>query len=197
MKKLAALLCVFIFTACAGGGGPHGASAGGGDLIGIGMSKTRPDPINERSILLSNPESGEHVAVVYFHDGRYDQAALRRINYLFRDRHAGVVGKIDPELIDFLVDIRTRLDLPPSVTFEILSGYRTRESNIILARHNDNVATSSLHCYGWAVDFRIPGVDGRAIAAIAKTMQRGAAVFYPGSNHVHVDIGNIRQWHER
>ena len=122
---------------------------------------------------------------------------MHAIDRLFRDHRTGVIGKIDPELIDFLVDIRTRLDLPPSVTFEILSGYRTRESNIILARHNDNVATSSLHCYGWAVDFRIPGVDGRAIAAIAKTMQRGAAVYYPGSNHVHIDIGNIRTWREK
>lgn len=193
MKKLSAILCLFFIMSCAGNTG----HAPRGDLIGRGMPKTRPDALSERLISFVHPESGERLNVVYFHDGHYDPAALHKIDVLFRDRRAGVVAKIDPELIDFLVDIRTRLDLPPSVTFEILSGYRTPESNIILARHNSNVAIESLHTRGWAVDFRIQGVDGRAIAAVAKTMERGAAVFYPGSNHVHVDIGNIRTWHER
>jgi uncharacterized protein YcbK (DUF882 family) len=194
MKKTLALLCVLVLAGCGGMGGGAGQK---GDLIGIGMPKTRPDPVAARRIVLLQPESGERLDLIYFHNGQYDPKAMRAIDHLFRDRRTGVIGKIDPELIDFLVDIRTRLDLPPTITFEILSGYRTRESNIILARHNDNVATSSLHCYGWAVDFRIPGVNGNAVAAVAKTMERGAAVYYPRSNHVHVDIGNIRTWREK
>ena len=90
-----------------------------------------------------------------------------------------VTGKIDPGLIDYLVDIRTRLDLPEGVTFEILSGYRTPATNAMLARHSGNVAIESLHMRGWAVDFRIAHVDGRAICEIAKTMQRGGVAFIP------------------
>jgi len=193
--KPLAVLCVFFLAACGGSAG-HG-SYDHGELIGVGMPKTHPDPLVQRSIVFLQPESGERLTAVYFHDGHYDLTVLRAIDRLFRDRRANATAKIDPELIDFLVDIRTRLDLPPSVTFEVLSGYRTPESNILLAQHNSNVAIESLHTRGWAVDFRIPGVDGRAIAAVAKTMERGAAVFYPGSNHVHVDIGNIRTWHEK
>jgi len=192
MKKLLLLLMCLCLAACGGSSGPSHH-----ELIGTGMPKTRPDPLLMRSIVLLHPESGERLDVVYFHDGHYDPKVMRAINYLFRDRHAHVVGVIDPELIDFLVDIRTRLSLPPNVTFEILSGYRTPESNHFLSQHNKNVASESLHIHGWAVDFRIAGVDGRAIAAIAKTMQRGAAVYYPNSNHVHVDLGNIRTWHEK
>jgi len=192
-KKLCALFFVFLVSACGGGSGHHPS----GDLVGAGMPKTRPDPVVQRRIVFLQPESGERLDTIYFHDGHYDPLALRKIDHLFRDRREGVTGKIDPELIDFLVDIRTRLSLPSSVMFEILSGYRTKASNVLLARHNSNVASESLHTHGWAVDFRIAGVDGRAIAAIAKTMQRGAAVFYPHSNHVHVDIGNIRNWHEK
>jgi uncharacterized protein YcbK (DUF882 family) len=113
-----------------------------------------------------------------------------------RDRHAGVVGKIDPELVDYLVDIRKRLDLPQTVPFQILSGYRTPETNARLAITNGNVAKESLHMRGWAVDFRIDGVSGKAICEIAKTMQRGGVAYYPEDNHVHVDLGNIRTWHE-
>ena len=50
--------------------------------------------------------------------------------------------------------------------------------------------------HGWAVDFRIEGVKGKAICEIAKTMQRGGVAYYPEDNHVHVDLGNIRTWHE-
>ena len=83
------------------------------------------------------------------------------------------------------------------MTFEILSGYRTRATNAKLAFTNGNVAKESLHMHGWAVDFRIPHVDGRAICEIAKTMQRGGVAYYEGDNHVHVDLGNIRTWKGR
>ncbi len=193
LAKNLVIFFVLLMAACSGGGGHHSSH----ELIGTGMPKTHPDPLQQRSIVLLHPESGERLSIAYFHDGHYDAAALYKINHLFRDRRANVAGRMDPELIDFMVDLRTRLDLPSSVIFEILSGYRTPESNILLARNNSNVAIESLHTRGWAVDFRIQGVDGRAIAALAKTMQRGAAVFYPHSNHVHVDIGNIRTWQEK
>ena len=55
-----------------------------------------------------HPESGERLDVVYFHDGDYDPKVMKQINYLFRDRHANVAGKIDPELIDYLLLISAR-----------------------------------------------------------------------------------------
>lgn len=161
------------------------------------LNKTRPDPTPARRIVLLHPESGERLDIVYFHDGRYDPSAMKRIDYLFRDRHAHVTAPIDPELIDYLIDLRTRFNLPPTVTFEILNGYRTPATNAQMARNNKNVAIESLHIHGWAVDFRIPGVDGRAICEIAKTMQRGGVAYYPKSNHVHIDLGNIRTWKEK
>jgi len=175
------------------------AGCGGGGMAGklvkqYGGEKTRPDAVAERYITLLHPQSGERLALTYYRKGDYDAQAMRAINRLCRDRRAEAVGAIDPELIDFLVDIRTRLGLPRTVVFEILSGYRTDESNALLARRNNNVAKESLHRQGWAVDFRIAGVKGSAIAEIAKTMQRGGVSFYPRDNHVHVDIGNIRSW---
>ena len=184
---------VFALAACAGGTA-HKPS--GKQLGQSGGVKTRPDPLAVRRIVLFYPPSAERLDVSYYHDGAYDPKALNAINKLMRDRHSGEVGKIDPELIDFLLDIRTRLALPPTVIFEILSGYRSRETNAKLARTNSTVAKESLHMYGYAVDFRINGVNGSAIAEIAKTMQRGGVSFYPNDNHVHVDIGNIRTWHK-
>jgi uncharacterized protein YcbK (DUF882 family) len=197
IKTCLGLLLLLALTACgfSSGGGP---SAGGNSFsAAYHLSKTHPDPISERHIVFLHPESGETLDAVYFHHGLYDPAVLHKINYLFRDRHAGAVGEIDPELIDYLVDIRTRLGLPPTVVFEILSGYRTRQTNARMAWHNAQVAKESLHMHGWAVDFRIAHVDGRAICEIAKTMQRGGVAYYPADNHVHVDLGNIRTWKQK
>ena len=189
---------LFVLSGCATFGGGHGAAAPGDKFAAsYALEKTKPDPEAQKRIVMLYPESGERLDLVYRHDGKYDQKALRKIDFLFRDRHAGVVGEIDPELIDYLVDIRTRFNLPPGVTFEILNGYRTKETNARMSRNNPNVAIESLHVHGWAVDFRIPGVDGRAICEVAKTMQRGGVAYYPKSNHVHVDLGNIRTWREK
>jgi uncharacterized protein YcbK (DUF882 family) len=201
------LVMLFAITACSHGG-PGGWSSGWsgrsspepqGSAFSAAykLDKTQPDPTPARRIVMLYPESGERLDVVYFHDGHYDPKAMHKIDYLFRDRHAHVVGHIDPELIDYLVDLRTRFNLPPTVTFEILNGYRTRATNERMARHNKNVALESTHMRGWAVDFRIPGVNGAAICEIAKTMQRGGAAYYPKSNHVHIDLSNIRTWKEK
>lgn len=187
--KIRALFLVLLLAACGSGAAPSGKL-----VKQYGGPKTKPDRLATRSIVLSYPKSGERLNLVYYHNGHYDQDALASINRLFRDRHDGTIGAIDPELIDFLVDIRTRLALPPTITFEILSGYRSPETNAQLRLTNGQVATESLHIHGWAVDFRVAGVYGGAIAEIAKTMQRGGVSFYPRDNHVHVDLGNIRTW---
>jgi uncharacterized protein YcbK (DUF882 family) len=189
-RKALAFVLILLLAAC--GGGEAGVSDQ--TVANHGLPKTRPDPVASRRVILVYPYTGERLDVTYFHGGRYDAKALRKIDSLFRDRHANVAGKIDPELVDYLVDIRTRLDLPDTVPFEILSGYRTPETNARLARINKNVAQESFHMHGWAVDFRMPGVSGAAICAIAKTMQRGGVAYYPKDNHVHVDLGNIRTW---
>src|ERR1700722_7122627 len=188
MKKALLVLMIICLAAC-GSTTSHTKT-----VSSYGLPKTKPDPLAERRIVLLHPESGEKLDIIYYHDGHYDTAVLRKIDRLFRDRHANLVGKIDPELIDYLVDIRTRLGLPSGVKFEILSGYRTPATNARMGGANANVAKESLHMHGWAVDFRIPYVNGQAICAIAITMQRGGVAYYPKDNHVHVDLGNIRTW---
>jgi len=184
-------LCL-VLSGC--GVGPTSSHYAGNLVKQYGGEKTKPDQKAMRYIMLRHPTSGETVNVTYFKNGAYQPDSMKKIDYLFRDRHKNEVKKIDPELIDFLIDIRSRLGLPPSVVFEILSGYRSPITNGHLKNNNKQTAKNSLHMQGFAVDFRISGVNGKAIAEIAKTMQRGGVSYYPASNHVHVDIGNIRSW---
>ncbi len=191
MRRLFLVLCCFfLLIGCAG----EGVRSTGKLVKQYGGEKTRPDKATQKSIVLTRYKTDERVNRVYYVNGRYDAEAMKQIDYLFRDRQTNETAKIDPELIDYLVDIRTRLGLPPTIVFEILSGYRSRDTNEKLRDSNGQVAKESLHMHGWAVDFRIKGVNGKAIAEIAKTMQRGGVSYYPSSNHIHVDLGNIRTW---
>jgi uncharacterized protein YcbK (DUF882 family) len=183
------LFITFVLVACGNTAGPKSQVPSM-----YNMAKTRPDPLIKRRIIVVCPYSDEKLDVVYYHNGDYDAAVMQKINVLFRDRKANVVGKIDPELIDYLVDIRTRLGLPNTIVFQILNGYRTRATNDAMCRRDTNAAKESYHMHGWAVDFRVVGVNGRAMAEIAKTMQRGGVAYYPDDNHIHVDLGNIRTW---
>jgi len=192
--RVLAFLLLFVLTGCfqSGGDGKTGKV-----VKQYGGEKTRPDKRSVRSIILVHPKSGEKLNVTYYAHGRYDPKVMAAINHLFRDRTANRIGEIDPELIDFLVDIRTRLGLPASIVFEVLSGYRAPETNAKMRTTNGQVAKESLHLHGWAIDFRVRKVNGSAIAEIAKTMQRGGVSYYPSDNHVHVDLGNIRTWRTR
>ena len=195
MRKFLFILCLLVpLTSCSLWNDVGYASRSGRLVKQYGGKKTRPDYAAHRFVVLRRSGTKERLTLTYYKKGSYNPAALRKINKLFRDRLTGRIGKIDPELIDFMVDIRTRLGLPPTVEFIVLSGYRAPESNRKLRRSNKQVAKNSYHLRGWAVDFKIPHVNGKAIAEIAKTMQRGGVSYYPSSNHVHVDLGNIRTW---
>lgn len=191
MRYFLVLLMICALGAC---GGSTSGKSSFRQVSGKGLAKTQPDRDPVRRIVMVYPYTKEQIDVVYFHDGDYDRDAMRKIERLMRDRHDNIAGDIDPELVDYMVDIRKRLGLPATVPFQILSGFRTRDTNEHLAASNGNVAKGSLHMHGWAVDFRIPGVNGKAICEIAKTMQRGGVAYYPEDNHVHVDLGNIRTW---
>ncbi|MDD3287886.1 MAG: DUF882 domain-containing protein, partial [Alphaproteobacteria bacterium] len=188
---LVLMVCPLALSACSS---VQSARVPAKQVSSAGKSKTKPDPVTERRIVMLHPKSGERLDLVYFRNGKYDPKAMDAIDRLMRDRTANAIGKIDPELVDFLVDIRTRLCLPPNLVFEILSGYRSPDSNHKLSKQIKGVAKDSLHIHGWAVDFRVSSVNGKAMAEIAKTMQRGGVSFYPSDNHVHVDLGNIRTW---
>ncbi len=147
-----------------------------------------------RFISLRHPESGEAVAVTYVRHYQYDPEALLQIDRIFRDRHNGETIAVDPQLIDFIADLRDRIGLPETVTFDITSGYRSPATNAMLARSSRSVARESWHMKGKAVDLRVPNVTGKAMAEIAKTMQRGGVAFYPKTGHVHIDTGAVRTW---
>ncbi len=148
--------------------------------------------IPSKMIALQNPHTGDQLRLTYFERGLYIEDALQEIDYILRDYHTGDVHPIDPALLDQLYDLKLRLGV--SRPFNIISGYRSPETNANLRRHSDGVARNSLHMQGRAVDIRLDGYSARTIRDAALTMQRGGVGYYPESNFVHLDTGSIRTW---
>jgi uncharacterized protein YcbK (DUF882 family) len=148
--------------------------------------------LRPRAVSLHNLHTGEALDAVYWADGRYLPDAMRRVEWLLRDHRTDEVHPIDPRLVDLLVDLRARLH--SHAPFEVLSGYRSPETNAMLAALTDGVAQNSLHLDGKAVDIRVPGRHLRHVRAAAMSLRAGGVGFYPHSDFVHVDTGRVRYW---
>ncbi len=144
-----------------------------------------------RELAFRHTLTGEQLRVVYFADGDYLPDALSRLQWLLRDFRTGTAHPIDPNLYDTLYALAQRCGAGP---FEIISAYRSPETNAMLRRASHGVAEHSLHLEGRAIDIRLPGFDTARLREAAIELARGGVGYYPQSDFVHVDTGRFRTW---
>ncbi len=145
-----------------------------------------------RTLDFHNLHTDERLHVTYWKDGSYDRAALSKINRILRDHYSGDVYPMNVRLMDLLYDLQHRVknDRP----IEIVSGYRSPKTNMMLASYSDGVAKNSYHTKGMAIDIRMHGTPLNKIHNVALDMRRGGVGYYPDSQFVHVDVGPLRRW---
>jgi uncharacterized protein YcbK (DUF882 family) len=100
---------------------------------------------------------------------------------------------MDPQLIGILAKIceeSSNQDGP--VTVELLSGYRTNETNELLRQRSDLVARNSFHIRGKAIDFRLPSLNLQKVTEKAQAHADGGLGIY--KNFIHIDTGPQRHW---
>lgn len=149
----------------------------------------------DRSLAFHHTHTGEHLVTSYCSAGEYVSAALDDVNHLLRDFRVNAVKPIDPNLLDLLFQLNTRLGTDEP--FHVISGYRTAETNAMLQERgggHSGVATHSLHIEGKAIDIRVPGIRLEHLRDTARALQLGGVGYYPASNFVHVDTGRVRHW---
>jgi uncharacterized protein YcbK (DUF882 family) len=147
-----------------------------------------------RTITMHHMHTGEDIAITFKRDGRYDEAALEKINWFLRDWRKQQETKMDPHLIDLVWEVQREAGSKEPIW--VVCGYRSPETNAMLRRRSNGVAKFSQHMLGHAMDFYIPGVQLDRLRAIGLRLQRGGVGFYPssGSPFVHLDTGRIRMW---
>jgi len=144
-----------------------------------------------RSINLKNLHTDETLQAVYWENGQYVPDALQAVNHVLRDFRTGDVHVIDPRLLDLITDLHARLG--SSSAFQVISGYRSPQTNAMLRELSAEVAQHSLHMDGMAIDIVLEDVDTDRLHLAALGMARGGVGYYPG-RFVHVDVGPVRHW---
>ena len=145
-----------------------------------------------RSISMFHTHSKESITVTFKVNGRYDEAGLAKLNHFLRDWRNHKVTKMNPHLFDILWEVNRETGGKEPI--QIISAYRSPETNAMLRSRSSGVAQFSQHMQGNAIDFRIPGVPIASLRAAGLRLERGGVGFYPGSDFVHMDTGSIRHW---
>ena len=144
-----------------------------------------------RAIYLQHTHRDDGITVTFKRNGRYDEEALKKLNYFLRDWRNDDITRMDPQLFDILWEVTRELGTEEPV--RIVSSYRSPATNQMLRRRSRGVAQFSQHMLGKAIDFNINGAPVEKLREIAMRLQRGGVGFYPGS-FVHVDVGSVRHW---
>jgi uncharacterized protein YcbK (DUF882 family) len=117
---------------------------------------------------------------IYKPDGSFDDAALAKLDDMWRDTKSGDVRAVRAELYEHLSRI---CDHYPDQRVDLVSGFRFHERD------------SSRHFHASAMDIRIKGVSIRELYNFAETLDVGVenegalgVGIYPTSQFIHVDF---------
>lgn len=148
----------------------------------------------DRTLKLYFGHTGERAIVTFKRNGVFDQAGLNQLNQFLRDWRAEKSTKMDPRLFDIVWEVYRRSGASDYIN--VVSGFRSPNTNAMLRTRSSGVAKESQHTRGKAMDFFIPGVKLATLRAIAMQIQGGGVGYYPtsGSPFVHVDVGGVRAW---
>lgn len=116
---------------------------------------------------------------IFKEDGSFDDAALAKLDDLWRDTRGGEVRAVRAELYEHLSRI---CDHYPGQRVDLVSGFRFHERD------------SSRHHHASAMDIRIKGIAIRDLYQFAETLDTGkendgalGIGIYPTSQFIHVD----------
>lgn len=150
------------------------------------------DPAAPRALSFVHTHTAERLSVEYFSEGEYLPDALATVNHFLRDFRTGAVHDIHPGLLDLLHRLAATTET--SRPFQVISGYRSPQTNAALRQRSEGVAAGSLHMRGEAIDIRLTDVPLPRLRSAALAIHGGGVGYYPASDFVHVDVGRIRTW---
>lgn len=145
-----------------------------------------------KALSFHNLHTGEASTIEYWQNGSYPAEARAAIDHILRDHRTGEVHAIDVRLLDLLHDLSAGLET--SRPFQVISGYRSPQTNGALADASSGVARRSLHMEGMAIDIAVEGVQTDFLRDVALGLARGGVGYYPDPGFVHVDVGRFRRW---
>lgn len=155
--------------------------------------------LKPRVISVTRPASGEKARLLYWRDGEVIDSAYQELCHLLRDVNGKETAAIDPKLLETLWGTQAfvaRYGIESPV--EILSGYRTPNSNKRLIEQGVPAARQSLHLSGRAADIRIPNLNAEVLGGLVRSFRQGGVGYYyrntAQGGWIHTDTGLNRTW---
>ncbi len=164
--------------------------------MAIGLSLTEPLDLLARTFP-NNKISFFHTHTeerfdLFFKGQTCPRGTKRKLSSFLRDFRTGDVHSIDLRLMDTLLKIQKKTG--SKGVCEVISGYRSPQTNASLRGRSGGVAKKSLHLKGKAIDIRFTDVPTRHIRDAAISLKAGGVGYYAKSDFVHIDTGNFRTW---
>lgn len=145
-----------------------------------------------RRLHMFSGRSGETIDMVYWIEGEYIPEAVAEISKFMRDWRSGRSRQIDTRALDIMAATHRLLEVDEP--YNMLSGYRTPQTNAMLRNSSRGVARNSLHMEGKAADLRLRSRSVGQMAKAAEACRAGGVGRYSRSNFVHMDCGDVRSW---
>jgi uncharacterized protein YcbK (DUF882 family) len=131
------------------------------------------------ALLFSNESTG-HTESVHLYDdaGHVNEAEVARLDVLLCDTR-------DPKAHATLPLDRRTLQLAARAAFH----FRVAQVQVVSAYRKPGRRREGLHAMGKALDFKLPGVSARTLAAYLRTLPRvGVGIYtHPKTSYVHLD----------
>jgi uncharacterized protein YcbK (DUF882 family) len=148
--------------------------------------------MGDGQICIKNSHTGQLAcASLLKPDGSLDEEGLARIDDVFGFPTEEMGEHISPRLL-FMLDYFSDL-VAPGKTINMTSGYRSPRYNSKLRNGGGNVAKTSIHMDGMALDFNIAGVKGKELWEIVRSRDCCGAGYYGGAD-IHLDAARPRFW---
>ena len=161
-------------------------------MTGILLPVDRAFSVDERKLSFYHTHTHETLEVTYAVGGEFVESALVEVNEFLADFRTGGATVMDPDLLEVIYDVRASLG--SDATFEVISAYRSPETNEMLRGNSSGVAKNSQHLLGKAIDVRLRDVATSDLRDAAIKLQRGGVGYYEESDFVHMDTGRVRRW---
>ncbi len=143
-------------------------------------------------IQIKNMHTGQQASATLVNpDGSLNDEGFAKIDEVFEFPTKERGEHISPRLL-FMLDYFSDL-VAPGKLIKMESGYRSPEYNTTLRNGGGNVAKTSIHMDGMALDFSIEGVSGKKLWELVKSKDCCGVGHYGGAS-IHLDAAKPRFW---